>query len=147
MLKRLRGAGVIGLVLLQVAASGPNWLTDLPSARAKAKSESKLVLVDFSGSNWCPGCMLLERDVFRTAEFATYAEKNLVLVRVDFPRPNGLPKEQRLANVKLAQQFKIEYFPTVVLLDASGKELGRMEGYDGEGQKVFMRRLEKRFKD
>ncbi len=147
MIRRLKWAGVVGLVSLQVAAAGPAWLTDLPSAQAKAKSEKKLVLLDFSGSNWCPGCMLLERDVFRTPEFAAYAQKNLVLVRVDFPRPNGLPMEQRLANAKLAQQLKIEYFPTVVLEDSSGKELGRTEAYDGAGQKIFLERLEKRFKD
>ena len=147
MLKRLAFLLVLGLALVQAGAAELVWLTDLAKAQATAKTENKLVLLDFTGSNWCPPCKMLERDVFRKPEFAAYAQKNLVLVKVDFPKPNNLPKAQQVANDKLALRFNIEYFPTLVLLDSAGKEVGRTVSYDGTGLKPFMARLEKRFKN
>jgi protein disulfide-isomerase len=135
-----------GCTLVQVTAADLAWHTDLAKAQAAAKAEKKLVLIDFTGSNWCPPCKMMERDIFRAAEFATYAQKNLVLVRADFPKPNNLPKEQQEANQKLADRFKIEGFPTVILLDGAGKELGRNVGYDGQGIQAFLKSLEQRFK-
>jgi len=147
MLTRLTFLLALGLALIQAPAAELAWLTDLAKAQATAKAEKKLVLIDFTGSNWCPPCKMLERDVFRTPEFAAYARKNLVLVKADFPKPNNLPKPQREANDKLAARFSVEFFPTVVLLDGEGKEVGRGVSYDGRGLKPFMSRLEKRFKD
>jgi protein disulfide-isomerase len=147
MLTRLTFLLTLGLALVQAGAAELVWQTDLAKAQATAKAEKKLVLIDFTGSNWCPPCKMLDRDVFRTPEFAAYAQKNLVLVKADFPKPNRLPKEQREANDKLAARFNVEYFPTLVLLDGAGKEVGRSVSYDGRGLKPFMSRLEKRFKD
>ena len=146
MLKRFTFLLVLGLALVQAGAAELVWRTDLAKAQATAKAENKLILIDFTGSNWCPPCKMLDRDVFRTPEFAAYAQKNLVLVKADFPRPNNLPKAQQEANEKLSDRFSIKGLPTLVLLDEAGKEVGRSVGYDGEGLKRFMSRLEKRFK-
>ena len=146
MLKQFIAIVVVGFALAQAAAADLVWHTDLAKAQTSAKAEKKLVLVDFTGSNWCPPCKMMERDIFRSPEFATYAQKNLVLVRADFPKPNNLPKAEREANDKLAERFNIEGFPTLILLDAAGKELGRTVGYDGGGIKSFLSQLEKRFK-
>ena len=80
----------IGLVaasmLLQVRGEELQWLTDVPKAQAQAKSEKKLVMLDFTGSDWCGWCIKLHNEVFSKPEFSEYAKKNLVLVEVDFPR-------------------------------------------------------------
>ena len=68
-----------------MAADEPTWLTDFPKAQAQAKKDSKLVLMDFTGSDWCPWCIKLHNEVFTTPEFTEYAKKNLTLVQVDFP--------------------------------------------------------------
>src|ERR1700683_5275942 len=61
------------------------WLTDLPQAQSRAKSEGKFVLLFFHGSDWCPTCTEMQHQVFDSPEFAQYARRSLVLVDVDFP--------------------------------------------------------------
>ena len=65
--------------------SAAEWLTDLPKALDKAKAENKMVLMDFTGSDWCPPCKALHKTVLTSPEFEAYAQTNLVLVEVDFP--------------------------------------------------------------
>ena len=101
------------------------WLTDLPKAQAKAKQENKSVLLDFTGSDWCGWCIKLNKEVFSKPEFAEYAKKNLVLVEVDFPRRKKLSPAQTKANEALSEKYDIEGFPTIVLLGADGKLLGK----------------------
>jgi thioredoxin-related protein len=146
MLTRFLALAAALVAVASASAAELVWQTDLAKAQATAKAENKLVLLDFTGSNWCPPCKMMERDIFRAAEFATYAQKNLVLVRADFPKPNELPKAQREANDKLGERFQIKGFPTVILLDATGKELGRNVGYDGQGLQPFLKSLQKQFK-
>src|SRR5213083_3508571 len=86
------------LLLIQAGAEEAQWLTDLPKAQAKAKEEKKLVMLDFTGSDWCGWCIKLNKEVFSKPEFAEYAKKNLVLVEVDFPRHKDLTEEQKKAN-------------------------------------------------
>ena len=84
-----------------VNAAASEWLTDLPKAQAQAKEEKKMVLLDFTGSDWCGWCIKLHNEVFSKPEFAEYARKNLVLVEVDFPRKKKLGAEQKKANEAL----------------------------------------------
>jgi thioredoxin-related protein len=119
------------------------WATDLAKAKAKAKAEKKMVLVDFTGSDWCPPCMKLDKNVFATAEFEAFAKANLVLVQVDFPRKKRLAEGLQKANESLAKQFQVNAFPTVIVLDGEGKELSREEGYSGVGAKEYVAKLQK----
>src|SRR5689334_15851945 len=61
------------------------WLTDLPTALAKAKAEGKSVLMDFTGSDWCPWCIRLRKEIFDQTAFQKFADENLILVELDFP--------------------------------------------------------------
>src|SRR5690606_26472308 len=110
-----------------VAASAADgaWLTDFNKAKQQAKQENKAVLLDFTGSDWCPPCKKLAKDVFSTQEFKDFAKGKLVLVEVDFPSQKKLSDEQKQANEKLKEEFKIRAYPTIVVLDSSGKELDR----------------------
>jgi protein disulfide-isomerase len=132
------------LVFVQVAmAEEATWLTDLAKAQAKAKAEKKLVLMDFTGSDWCPPCKALHKNVLTSKAFVDYAKDNLVLVLVDFPRTRKLPAEQQQANDALAKKFKIQGFPTVVVLDGAGKELSKDVGYSGESPTEIVDKLKK----
>jgi thioredoxin-related protein len=127
----------------QLIAAEGNWTTDLSKAKAQAKSENKMVLMDFNGSDWCPPCKALRKNVLSTPEFMEYAKKNLVLVDVDFPRHAQQTEELKKANAALSEQFGIEGYPTIVVLGSDGKELKKTVGYSGQSTKDFIAELEK----
>lgn len=129
--------------LLQAHAADLPWLTDLEQAKSTAKTEKKAILLDFTGSDWCPPCIALHKNVFSTTEFAEFAKKKLVLVEVDFPRRKAQAESLKRSNRELQQKFEIEAFPTIVLLDSDGKNLYQKAGYGGTGPKEFIATLEK----
>src|SRR5262245_57521248 len=120
--------------LVAIKANAAEWQTDYEQALAAAKASGKYVLLDFTGSDWCSPCIQLNKAVFTKTSFLKYAEQNLVLVEIDFPRRKALPEKVQQQNQKLAQQYHIgdSGFPTVVLLNPEGKILGQLEGYGGE---------------
>lgn len=129
--------------LLPALAQGAStWLTDLTKAQSQARTEKKAMLLNFTGSDWCGWCIRLQREVFSKPEFDEYARKNLVLVEVDFPKRKAQSDAQLRANRALAQRFSVEGYPTLVVLDSAGKELGRL-GYEPGGPKPFLARLSK----
>ena len=127
--------------LLQAAAAELNWMTDLPKAQAQAKKENKLVVMDFTGSDWCPWCIKLNREVFSTPEFTSYASKNLVMVEVDFPRAKPQSADLKKANAALQEKYHVDGYPTVVVLNSEGKKIGDL-GYEPGGPKPFIAKLE-----
>jgi len=115
------------------------WLTDYDQA-IKVATEKKLpILVNFTGSDWCGWCIRLDKEVFSQAAFKAYAKDNLVLLKLDFPR-KPLPKEQADRNQALADKFKIEGFPTIVLVNADGKETQRTS-YKSGGAEAYVTHL------
>lgn len=136
-------AGLVGCTPTSQPPAGElSWQTDLPKAQAQAQAEDKTVLINFTGSDWCPWCVRLSKEIFNTAEFAGFAQTNLVLVELDFPRRKPISDELRRANEALSKQYNIEGFPTVVLLDGQGRELGRL-GYARGGPNAFIAAVEK----
>jgi thioredoxin-related protein len=135
---------LISAVLLMTtpARAEVSWLTDYEKAKQQAKGSHKLLLLDFTGSDWCGWCIRLHREVFSKPEFQDYAKKNLVLVEVDFPRAKEQTQNVRLQNQNLAQQYNIEGFPTIVVLNEEGKQVGIL-GYMQGGAAVFISELEK----
>jgi protein disulfide-isomerase len=119
------------------------WTDDFPAARLRAQSENKRILLFFSGSDWCSFCRKVQNEVLRKPEFIDYAKENLVLVIVDFPRGARLPAETVRRNAALADEFKVDGFPTFVLIDAYGTELARISGYAGVSPEVFLQLLQK----
>ncbi len=99
-----------------------------------------MLLLDFTGSDWCGWCRILRKEVFSQPEFEEYAKKNLVLVTVDFPRTKALSLEVRKQNQSLAQKFEIRGFPTIVILNGEGKPVG-MLGYVPGGPEAFIHEL------
>jgi thioredoxin-related protein len=127
---------------LQANAADGSWTTSLPKALEQAKKENKLVLVDFTGSDWCPPCKALTKNVFGSQKFAEYAKENLVLVEVDTPRSKKLAPDLEKANDALKQRYSIRAFPTIILMNPQAKELGRLEGYGGEKPEEWLAKID-----
>jgi thioredoxin-related protein len=118
------------------------WMTvaDFEAAKKKAAAEGKDLLFNFTGSDWCPGCIQLEREVLGQKLFIYEAQKHFVFVMVDFPRKKKLPASLEQQNEKLAQRYGIEVFPTILLADATGKPYAEVD-YQGGGPLPFLQQL------
>ena len=132
-----------GGMAAQATASEPQWLTSLPDAEAQAKKENKLILVDFTGSDWCPACKMVEKEVFTKSAFADYARTNLVLVRVDFPLDKQQSAELKAANAALQDKFKVVGYPTFFELKPDGTVVWTQEGFAGGSPSDFIALLDK----
>ena len=108
------------------------WGNNLEKALTEAEAEQKLVILNFSGSDWCGPCIQLKKEVFESDEFKKLADTRLELVRADFPRQkkNQLPKEQLKYNEALAEKYNPSgKFPLTLLLSPGGKVLRTWDGY------------------
>ena len=108
------------------AAEG--WLTDMDAAKKEAAEQKKDLMIEFTGSDWCPPCMQLRANVFSKPDFQKEAQKNFVLLELDYPRSKEQSAEVKAANRKLAEQYGVTSFPTIVFADASGKPFGGFVG-------------------
>jgi len=103
------------------------WYTDLKKANEVSKSTGKPIFALFTGSDWCIWCKRLEQNVFAKAEFVEWAKKNVVLLKLDFPRNKPQSAELKAQNRDLQQQFKIEGYPTVwiffLTMDEKAKQI------------------------
>jgi thioredoxin-related protein len=120
----------------------PGWLTSFEQAQKEAQANHKLLLMDFTGSDWCGWCIILDKEIFSKPEFKEYASKNLVLLELDFPRGKEMPAETVAQNERLAVQYRVQGFPTVVVLDSNGNEVAQL-GYMRGGPAAFIAQLEK----
>jgi len=119
------------------------WLIDVKQAKEQAAKEGKALLMDFTGSDWCAPCKLLKSNVLESEAFKEFAEKNFVLLEVDFPNDKKkISKQTRAQNDKLNDEYKIKAFPSIVILDKNGKEVGREEGYFGESPAEYIKKIE-----
>lgn len=116
------------------------WLTSLEDAKQEAAKRNVPILADFSGSDWCGWCIKLDAEVFSKPEFKEYASQNLVLLLLDFPRRKPLAQSIARQNEKMARDFNVEGFPTVLILDAQGKEVART-GYRPGGAAEYVNHL------
>jgi disulfide reductase len=120
------------------------WLTDYTKAQQEAKSSNKFLLMEFTGSDWCGPCILLQRQVFSSPEFQDYAGKNFVLLELDFPRTKTQPHEVVVQNQELAHRYGISVFPSAIILNGDGKKIGELLGYDPDGgSRGYIEELEK----
>jgi thioredoxin-related protein len=130
-------------VLLLGSPASEGWQTDYSAALAQAGKERKLALLDFTGSDWCIWCMKLAKDIFSQSEFKEFAARNLVLVELDFPSGKSQPDEVKARNSALAAKFGVEGFPTLILVDAGGKEVARHVGYLPGGPNSLIKWVER----
>ena len=116
------------------------WNNNLEKAVDIAKKENKAILINFSGSDWCKWCKRLDAEVFTQKEFINYAQKNLVLVKIDFPQYTQQDPDIQSYNRELAQMFRVQGFPTVVVINKSQK-LAAYTGYQQGGAQNYVKYL------
>ncbi|MFT3990986.1 MAG: thioredoxin family protein [Luteolibacter sp.] len=132
--------GVAALTSSAFATTPQGWSTNLKSALAQAKRDKKAVLVEFTGSDWCPPCIAMRKNVFSKKEFVDEASKNFILVELDFPKGNSALAE---TNKPLAEKYAIDGFPTVLLLDENGKEFSRFYASEYPNTAQFLEHINK----
>ena len=111
------------------------WLTNYETALKKASKQKKNILMFFTGSDWCPPCKMLKKDLFETDDFKTISEE-YVLLYIDIPRNKDILSEKQLQhNKELNSKFnKKGSVPLLKILNAKGKELGKYSGYSMNGE-------------
>lgn len=117
------------------------WETNFSSAVQKAKKEKKALLVNFTGSDWCGWCKKLDKEVFSQQKFIDYADQKLVCVKIDFPRAVKQTKEEKAQNQALAQKYRVEGLPSILLMDTNEKVL-LQTGYQYGGVDNYINHLE-----
>ena len=100
------------------------WGTNLEEAYEEHKKTGKPIMANFTGSDWCGWCIRLDKAVFSQDEFQSWAEENVVLLELDFPRRTKLPEDLRLQNQNMQQAFGVRGFPTVWVFDINRDEKG-----------------------
>lgn len=136
-------AAVVSLFFSAFARAESDWLHDYSKAQEAAKTNHKLLFLNFTGSDWCGWCIKLDKDVFSQPKFKDYAHDNLVLVELDFPRRKSQPTEERKQNMELAQQYEVLGFPTIVVLNSNGQKVWKFDGYFPGGPEAFIEQLQK----
>lgn len=125
------------------AESGSGWLNDYKKAQDEAKANGKLLLLNFTGSDWCGWCIKIDKDIFSQPQFKDFARDNLVLVELDFPRRKTQAVELKKQNLELAQHYEVLGFPTIVVLNGNGQKLWQFDGYFPGGPEAFIAQLQK----
>lgn len=116
----------------------PEWITDFEQAQAIAAQQDKHLFLYFTGSDWCPWCIRLDREVLSDAEFVLPAQREFVFVLLDFPRDkSGQSQALQQQNAELAARYRIEGYPTVVLADSNGDSYART-GYRPGGGAAYL---------
>lgn len=118
------------------AADG--WLEDVAAAKKASLASGKPILVDITGSDWCPPCQRMEAEVFAQSNFLPQASARYVLLRLDFPRNTPQTEKIRVQNQKWSEEHPFEGFPTFVLMDGQGLVYGQTTGYIAGGVKAFL---------
>ena len=141
---------LLAVVLLAFSLNGfaqqkeLDWHTDVNKAINLSVQTGKPLFFFFTGSDWCGWCTRLVKEVFVKPEFVTWADKNVVLVELDFPRRTKLPEATQKQNRELNQMFGVRGYPTIWLVTpevTTGKvnfnKLGS-QGYVAGGPKAWI---------
>jgi protein disulfide-isomerase len=110
------------------AAAGEGWITDFEEAKRLAAEQEKLILADFTGSDWCGWCIKLKKEVWDTPEFKAWAKDQVILLELDYPKKTPQDPALKAQNQKLQAKYGIQGFPTILFMDAQGRALAR-SGY------------------
>jgi len=121
----------------RAAEHDASWLTSYDAAMAESERSGRPVLVLFTGSDWCPHCRTLEKNVLETSTFRDWADGRLVLLLIDLPR-QGISEEVRVERSKVCIKYGVRSFPAVLLLGPDGARLGEKRGYDGQSANAWV---------
>lgn len=111
-------------------AAEMEWMRDLDAAAEKAAAENKLLLVEFTGSDWCKFCTVQKNKVLDTPVFTAWVQKHCIPVEIDVPndvyRVGG--EQQKRRNTRICEEFNVKNFPSLKIMSP---ELVVLGGYKG----------------
>lgn len=116
------------------------WTDDFAAAKKEAAAFKQPIFAFFTGSDWCGWCMKLRSEALDTKAFEKFAADNLILLELDYPREKKISDKVKKQNAELAAKYGISGYPTVFLLDAEGKELGKT-GYQAGGGEAYVKHV------
>lgn len=125
---------------LFITTSFAKWNPKFSDAIKIAKKENRLILINFSGSDWCGPCIRLRNEIFESDAFSKMADSSLVMVNADFPRNRNhqLSKQLVKQNEMLADKYNPDgAFPYTVLINADGKLIKAWDGLPKENAEQF----------
>lgn len=129
----LLGVFILGITINSFAqekeytASMDGWLVNINEAYNISQESGKPILANFTGTDWCIWCKRLRANVFVKDEFKKWAEENVVLLELDFPRRKQIPTEIRQQNARLQRVFKVRGYPTVWIFNLDKNDEGKFE--------------------
>ncbi len=135
-------AAALGFGLDSAIAGGEGWTHDYEAAKKEAATGKKDLLLDFTGSDWCPPCIALSSKILSTEEFRTLTKDKFVLVELDFPKDKSkISEETAKQNGELLTKYAIEAYPTIFLCDAAGRPYAKT-GFRPDEPKDYVTHLD-----
>ena len=126
-LRKIAGWSVAAALVCSAQAA--EWCTDFAAALKRAGAENKLVLADFTGSDWCYYCIRLRADVLDNPRFAAWADSHFVLLEIDLLENPAFDQAKLKQNRELCARYGVDSYPTVLVLSDTGEPLGGFFGY------------------
>jgi thiol:disulfide interchange protein len=138
-IKQLITTAIALVTLSATATAGQGWMTDIDAALAKGKTEKKAVMVEFTGSDWCPPCIMMHKKVFSKKAFTAKASKKYILVVIDIPNKDPDLKKK---NSLVLEKYKVSGVPTVLLFGDDGKEFSRFSASQFPSVDTFLTQID-----
>jgi thiol-disulfide isomerase/thioredoxin len=136
------GAFLALMLLAGAAEASDRWLRNYEEAMAAAERTGRPVLTIFTGSDWCPHCVTLEKKVLESAQFLAWAEDRVVLLMIDLPQ-QGISTEERNARSRVCIKYGVRTFPNTVIIAPDGAKIAAQAGYQGQTPEAWLAALEK----
>ena len=135
------------LLLPTVGQTAEGWLVDFEKAKAKAAKEGKSLLMEFTGSDWCPPCKSLAKNVLTQDVFKNEVPKDFILLKLDNPRDKSKQTPEEIEQYKtLSKKYGIQGVPTIFLADAKGRPYWQTVGYSGDPADKYVANLKDQLK-
>jgi thiol-disulfide isomerase/thioredoxin len=131
------------MVMPQPILARGEWLTDFEKAKRYSSATGKPILANFTGSDWCPFCLRLKREVFDTELFQDWAEDNVVLFMADYPRKKLLPPAEAAQNEFLVQEYSVAGYPSILFITGKGDVLGKSGFLETSGANYWVKVADK----
>jgi len=143
-----RTAGILAAAVAWVAMAAlpgdasDRWIRNYDEAMASAEQTGRPVLTIFTGSDWCPHCVTLEKKVLDSEQFLAWAEDRVVLLMIDLPQ-QGISQDERNIRSRVCIKYGVRTFPNTVLIAPDGAKIMAQSGYHGQSPEAWLASLDK----
>ncbi|WP_344826051.1 thioredoxin family protein [Chryseobacterium ginsenosidimutans] len=136
---------IISALIMAVFSIGIQAQNRMDNVKKQATENKELILLNFSGSDWCIPCIKLHKNIIETEDFKKLETENVIVyINADFPRnkKNQLSPELKKENASLADHYNSKgLFPYTLLLNSEGKVLKSWEGLPSENALAFSKEI------